>query len=42
VTDDYLRLSIGTEDIQDILDDLEQAIAASQSPELCRPLLLVG
>ena len=43
VTDDFIRLSIGTEDIADILDDLEQAIDASQKPLLDRkPLLLVG
>jgi O-acetylhomoserine (thiol)-lyase len=30
VTEDYIRLSIGTEDIRDILADLDQAIAASQ------------
>jgi O-acetylhomoserine (thiol)-lyase len=30
VTEDYVRLSVGTEDIRDILADLEQAIAASQ------------
>ena len=42
VTDDYLRLSIGIEDIQDILEDLEQAIAASQVLQRSRPVLLVG
>ena len=43
VTDDFIRLSVGTEDIADILDDLEQAIAASQRPAVARrPLLLVG
>lgn len=31
VTEDYLRLSIGTEDVKDIIADLEQAITASQS-----------
>ena len=30
VTDDFIRLSVGTEDIRDILEDLEQAIRASQ------------
>lgn len=30
VTDDFIRLSVGTEDIRDILADLEQAIRASQ------------
>lgn len=30
VTEDYVRLSIGTEDVKDIIADLEQAIAASQ------------
>lgn len=43
VTDDFIRLSVGTEDIADILDDLEQAVAASQArPVARRPLLLVG
>jgi O-acetylhomoserine (thiol)-lyase len=43
VTDDYIRLSVGIEDIGDILDDLEQAIAASQAqPAARKPLLLVG
>jgi O-acetylhomoserine (thiol)-lyase len=43
VTDDYIRLSIGIEDIADILDDLEQAVLASQGPVVShRPLLLVG
>ncbi|RPI09302.1 MAG: hypothetical protein EHM63_04925, partial [Actinobacteria bacterium] len=43
VTDDFLRLSIGTEDVSDIIDDLDQAIAASQDPSLAdKPLLLVG
>jgi O-acetylhomoserine (thiol)-lyase len=32
VTDDFIRLSIGIEDISDILEDLGQAIAASQRP----------
>ena len=31
VTADYIRLSIGTEDVRDIIADLEQAITASQS-----------
>ncbi len=30
VTDDFIRLSVGTEDLRDILADLEQAIRASQ------------
>ncbi|MFB3903399.1 MAG: O-acetylhomoserine aminocarboxypropyltransferase/cysteine synthase family protein [Acidobacteriota bacterium] len=30
VTDDFIRLSVGTEDIQDIIADLDQAIEASQ------------
>ena len=30
VTEDYVRLSVGTEDIEDILTDLDQAIRASQ------------
>ena len=43
VTDDYLRLSIGIEDIEDVIDDLEQAILASQQTEVePKPLLLVG
>jgi O-acetylhomoserine (thiol)-lyase len=42
VTDDYLRLSIGLEDVDDIIADLEQAIAASQAPRRSKPLLLVG
>ncbi len=37
VTDDFIRLSIGTEDIADIIDDLDQAIAASQHPSRQRP-----
>lgn len=31
VTNDYVRLSVGIEDIDDILADLDQALAASQS-----------
>jgi O-acetylhomoserine (thiol)-lyase len=31
VTDDYVRLSIGTEDVDDIIADIEQALAASQA-----------
>jgi O-acetylhomoserine (thiol)-lyase len=27
VTDDYVRLSVGIEDIEDIIADLEQALA---------------
>ncbi len=43
VPDDFIRLSIGAEDIADILADLEQAIAASQQPaKPVRPMLLVG
>jgi len=30
VTPDYIRLSIGLEDVQDIQDDIDQALAASQ------------
>ncbi|MHB1155953.1 MAG: O-acetylhomoserine aminocarboxypropyltransferase/cysteine synthase family protein [Phycisphaerales bacterium] len=30
VTDDYIRVSVGLEDVEDILADLEQALAASQ------------
>ncbi|MBE3095625.1 MAG: O-acetylhomoserine aminocarboxypropyltransferase/cysteine synthase [Planctomycetes bacterium] len=43
VTDDFIRLSIGTEDIADILDDLDQAILASQKPAVDeRPSVVVG
>jgi O-acetylhomoserine (thiol)-lyase len=43
VTDDFIRLSVGTEDLEDILDDLDQAIRASQQePSRSKPLLLVG
>jgi O-acetylhomoserine (thiol)-lyase len=42
VTDDYIRLSIGTEDVADLIDDLEQAILASQRTDRRKPLLLVG
>ncbi|HDS74017.1 MAG TPA: O-acetylhomoserine aminocarboxypropyltransferase/cysteine synthase, partial [Firmicutes bacterium] len=31
VTDDYIRLSIGLENIEDIIADLDQALAASQA-----------
>lgn len=31
VTDDFIRLSVGLEDVDDILADLEQALAASQA-----------
>lgn len=31
VTDDYVRLSVGLEDVNDIIADLEQALAASQA-----------
>jgi len=31
VTEDFIRLSIGTETVEDIIADLDQAIAASQS-----------
>ena len=31
VSDDFIRLSIGIEDLDDIINDLDQAIAASQS-----------
>ncbi len=34
VTPDYVRLSIGLEDIEDIKADLEQALAASQQPRI--------
>ena len=30
VTEDYIRISVGLEDVEDILADLEQALAASQ------------
>jgi O-acetylhomoserine (thiol)-lyase len=42
VSDDFIRLSIGTEDVADIIDDLEQALAASQKATDRKPLLLVG
>jgi O-acetylhomoserine (thiol)-lyase len=42
VTDDFIRLSVGTEDVADIIDDLEQAILASQRDVERKPLLLVG
>jgi O-acetylhomoserine (thiol)-lyase len=42
VTDDYIRLSIGIEDVRDILEDLDQAIAASQVPTCSKPELFVG
>jgi O-acetylhomoserine (thiol)-lyase len=42
VTDDFIRLSIGTEDVADLLEDLEQAILASQRADRRKPLLLVG
>jgi O-acetylhomoserine (thiol)-lyase len=31
VTDDYVRLSIGTEDVRDIIADIEQALAAARA-----------
>ncbi|MGE5532492.1 MAG: PLP-dependent transferase, partial [Bacteroidota bacterium] len=31
VTDDFIRLVIGIEDIQDIIADIDQALAASQA-----------
>jgi O-acetylhomoserine (thiol)-lyase len=34
VTPDYVRLSIGLEDIEDIKADLEQALGASQQPKI--------
>ena len=30
VTDEYVRLSIGIEDVRDIIEDLDQALRASQ------------
>jgi O-acetylhomoserine (thiol)-lyase len=30
VTPEYVRLSVGIEDIEDIIEDLDQALAASQ------------
>ena len=42
VTDDFIRLSIGTEDVRDLIEDLDQALAASQQPAETKPLLLVG
>ena len=32
VTEDYIRLSIGIEDAQDIIEDLDQALKASAQP----------
>ena len=32
ITDDLIRLSVGVEDTQDLLDDVGQALAASTSP----------
>jgi len=32
VTEDYVRVSVGLEDVEDILADLDQALAASQAP----------
>jgi O-acetylhomoserine (thiol)-lyase len=31
ITDDYIRISVGLEDIQDIVADLDQALRASQT-----------
>ncbi|MCB9785036.1 MAG: PLP-dependent transferase, partial [Candidatus Omnitrophica bacterium] len=31
VTEDFIRLSIGTETVEDLIADLDQAIAASQA-----------
>ena len=42
VTDDFIRLSIGTEDIADIIDDLDQAIRRRRARRGAKPLLLVG
>jgi O-acetylhomoserine (thiol)-lyase len=43
VTDDFIRLSIGIEDVADILADLEQAIQASQRPDVAPdPVRLTG
>lgn len=42
VTDDFIRLSVGTEDVADIIDDLERAITASQRPVWVRPEMFVG
>ena len=38
VTPGYVRLSIGLEHIDDILEDLDQALAASERPAAARPL----
>ena len=32
ITPDYIRVSVGLEDVKDILADLDQALAASQTP----------
>jgi O-acetylhomoserine (thiol)-lyase len=32
VTADYIRLSIGIEDVQDIIEDLDQALKAAVKP----------
>jgi O-acetylhomoserine (thiol)-lyase len=37
VTDDYVRLAIGIEDIQDILWDLDQALAVTQGAKTFAP-----
>jgi len=33
VTPEYVRLSIGIEDVEDIIADIDQALAASQRPQ---------
>ena len=42
VTDDFIRLSIGIEDVADLIEDLDQAIRSSQRSPVPRPQLLVG
>jgi O-acetylhomoserine (thiol)-lyase len=37
VTDDYVRLAVGIEDIQDILWDLDQALAVTQGTKTYAP-----
>ena len=31
ISDDYVRISVGLEDVEDIIADLDQALAASQA-----------
>ena len=32
VTEDYIRLSVGIEDVEDIIEDLDQALKVSAKP----------